>query len=225
MTYSGNVAPSETFNVAKLSAVVVQVKYKTKADTKAEPAIRPLGIHRDLSQPLPYIAILLELGNESRHQKTNTRFQVTTPPPLVNGKFEDLQQRWISALQQLKNYKDENLKTKKRKGRKDAQQAQLQEPLEITRVAMDAYNRYTISVRGASSKVYGVLKKANIETEFATLVSVTMPSPSLIQDPTIQHMRPLDRLDLKSAHNAWMFEYAGDSEDDDGMDVDSDSSL
>ena len=219
MTYSGNVAPSETFNVAKLSEVVVQVKYKTKADTKAEPTLRPLGIHRHLSQPLPHLAILLELGSESRHQKTSTLFQVLTPSALVNGKFEDLQQKWISALQELKDYKHEKLKTRKRKGRKDAQQVQLQEALEKIRSEMDAYNRYTISIRGASSEVYGVLKKANIETEFATLLSVTMPLALPMQDPTIQHMRPLNHLDLKSAHNAWMFEYVEDSEDE--MDVDS----
>ena len=222
MTYSGNVAPNKTFDVAKLSAVVVQVKYKTKADMKVEPALRPLGIR---SRPLPYLAILLELGNESRHQETGTPFQVMSSPPLVNGKFEELQHEWIVGLQRLTDFKDEKLKTKKRKGEKDAHEVQLQEALENKQAAMDAYNRFTISVRGASSEVYGVLKKANIEAEFATLLSVTMPSPLPIQDPTIQHMRPLNRLNPKSAHTAWMSVYVGDSEDDDGMDVDSESCL
>jgi len=40
----------------------------------------------------------------------------------------------------------------------------------------DAYNRYTIVVRGASVDVYGILRTAPIETEFATLLGTTMPS-------------------------------------------------
>lgn len=62
VTYTGSVAPLAIFDVAQLSAVVVQIKYKTQADTKAEAALRPIAIPRDTSHPLPYIAILMELG-------------------------------------------------------------------------------------------------------------------------------------------------------------------
>ena len=91
--------------------------------------------------------------------------------------------------------------------------------VEDEQLKMDAYNRFTISVRGKSPDIYGVLNKANIVEEFATLLSVTLPSPT-VQDIAIQHMRPLERLDDASAHTAWVSVYGvGDSEDE-PMDVD-----
>lgn len=202
VTYTGSVADTETFDVANLSAVVVQMKYKVKADTKAGPALRPLGIPRNLYRPLPYVAILLELGNESCHQKTGSQIKVTPSPPLVTGQFENLQNQWMSAVQRLREYR----KMKTKKVGKDSVEVVLLKELEDRQVAMDAYNRFTISVRGASPEVYGVLKEANIVEEFATLLSVTMPSPTA-QDTVIQHMRPLERLGDASAHTAWMSMY------------------
>ena len=66
---------------------------------------------------------------------------------------------------------------------------------------MDSYNRFTISVRGVSSDVYGILKKARISDQFATLLKVVGPSP-IDSSSLIQHMRALG-----SAHTAWMREY------------------
>ena len=78
--------------------------------------------------------------------------------------------------------------------------------MKAARLAVDSCNRYSISVRGASPEVYGILREADIVKEFATLLSVTMPSPSN-QDRTRQHMRPLERLGVASNHTAWVSEY------------------
>jgi hypothetical protein len=64
-------AEDEIFDVAKLSAAVFQSKYKTKADTKAEHVLRPIRILSDI-HALPYLAVLLELGNEFCPQETGT---------------------------------------------------------------------------------------------------------------------------------------------------------
>jgi hypothetical protein len=71
---------------------------------------------------------------------------------------------------------------------------------------MDNFNRYTISIRGATPEVYGILKEANVVREFARLLSVTMPAP-VAQDHKIEHMRPLEHLGDTSAHTDWMYEY------------------
>jgi hypothetical protein len=211
VTYTGSVAPLAIFNVAQLSAVVVQVKYKTQADTKAEAALRPIAIPRDTSHPLPYIAILMELGAESCHRSTGTRFQVKSPQPLVEGKFEDLWNKWISAQQCLQEHKSQQGETRKRKAGKDHKEVQLLGDIADTQVAMETYNRFTICVRGASEEVYGVLKTANVAQAFATFLSTTMPPPTA-QDTATQHMRPLDHLSDASAHTAWMSVYVSGSE-------------
>jgi len=46
---------------------VVQVKFETSADGKAGAALRPIGVPRDYSRPLPYLVLLLELGNEYKY--------------------------------------------------------------------------------------------------------------------------------------------------------------
>ena len=85
---------------------------------------------------------------------------------------------------------------------------------------MDTYNRYMIAVRGVSADVYGILRKAKIETEFATLLSTTTPSPTP-QDDAIQHMRPLEWPAGGSGHNAWMSKYIARESEEHSMDVDS----
>ena len=66
--------------------------------------------------------------------------------------------------------------------RRDPKLVEKQNEVKKERLAMDANNRYTIAVRGASASAYGILK---VETEFATLLTTTMPSP-IVQDETIQ---------------------------------------
>ncbi|KIM44537.1 hypothetical protein M413DRAFT_25012 [Hebeloma cylindrosporum] len=214
VTYTGSVVSDEIFDVERLSAMVVQIKYKTKADTKAEAP-------RNSYQPLPYIVMVLELGNESSHQTIPSRIRVTSPPPdVVASQFEDLQKQWTSALQLLQEYKDQKLKPRKREVGKDQEEVRLLKDVEIKRLAMDAYNRYTISVRGASPEVYGVLKKANIAEAFATLLSVTLPSPTA-HDTTIQQMKPLERLGATSAHTDWMSVYVVGGPEDSEIAIDS----
>jgi hypothetical protein len=221
--YKGNVAVSEIFNVANLSAGVVQIKYKTNADTQAELALRPIGIPRDTHQPLPYLAFLMELGNESNHRETNTRIKVTPSAPLADGAFAKLQDEWMKAVKDLDTHRFQTKRqqqcTKEQKKAQKAEEEVLLKKVKDAQVAKDAYNRFAVSVRGASSDVYGVLRQANIVEEFATLLSVTMPLPTA-QSTAIQHMRPLERLGETSAHTAWMSVYGGEGPDDDAMNVD-----
>ena len=65
-----------------------------------------------------------------------------------------------------------------RRGNLDTKLVKKQEEVKEAGVTMDTYNRYTIAVRGVSGDIYGILCKANIETEFLSLLSTTMPSPS-----------------------------------------------
>jgi hypothetical protein len=73
-TYAGSVADNATFDPAALSAVVCQVKYRTVGDKRAGDALRPIGIPRDLDQPLPYLALLLELGSTATYQETTLKY-------------------------------------------------------------------------------------------------------------------------------------------------------
>jgi hypothetical protein len=217
--YKGSIAADAPFDIANLSAAVFQLKYKSRADTKAEPALRPHGIPRDLHQPLAYFAVLMELGNESYHRGTHSRIKVTPSPPLADGAFEELHNKWMSAVQALHTYRAQKKIKRKRKHAKDAEETELLKKVGDAQMAMDAYNRFTISIRGASPEVYGILKDANIVKQFETLLKVTLPSPTA-QDTTLQHMRPFERLDNMSSHAAWMYEFGTNDLEDEQMDVD-----
>ena len=67
------------------------------------------------------------------------------------------------------------------------------------RLYADSYNRYSISVRGASPEVYGILHSANIVREFRTLLNVVMPS-SDAEKRTTMYMRPSERMSRGSPH-------------------------
>lgn len=201
VVYHGDIGTKAFFDPAMLSAVFGQVKNKSKADTAAEQAIRPIGLPRDLLEPLPYLALLFELGNDSNHGGIKSKIKVTTPTSTTS--FQELTHNLLVADRALVHRKEHS----------DPKLAEKQQNVKNTKLAMDAYNRYTIAVRGASSEVYGILGKAQVKTEFATLLTTTMPSPT-IQDESIKHMRPLER--LSGSHTAWMSKYVvGDS-----MDVD-----
>ncbi len=211
VVYYGDIDAKAVFDPAMLSAVFGQVKFKSKADTTAEQAIRPIGLPRSLSGPLPYLAMLFELGNDSNHGATKSKIKVTTPT--TKDEFRILRQNWLSAVEATEKYQAEH-PAKKRKT--DPKFVEKQNHVKEERAAMDAFNRYTIAIRGTSASVYGILDKAKVKTEFATLLAVTMPSPTA-QDEMIQHMRPLERLGRESGHTAWMSKYVtGESK----MDVD-----
>ncbi len=221
VTYKGSVSGDQIFDVENLSAAVVQVKYKTNADTKTGPALQPIGIPHNISRPLPYLALLMELGTESHFQQTKDQIQLIPSPPLSDSGFKELHCAWVSAVDRLRDYR-----TKHRRSRKDSREKKLMQHIKNARAEMDSYNRYSISVRGLN--VYGALTEANIVDEFANLLKIIMPSPTA-QENTMKYMRPLERLDETGAHNAWMSVHCmsseGDEEEDDAMDGDQDDSM
>jgi ABC-type uncharacterized transport system permease subunit len=78
--YLGDVSPAAIFNPALLSGLFLQIKLKVDRDAKAESAMRPVGIPHDLSQPLPYLAILMELGTEANYQVTHLKIKSAFSP-------------------------------------------------------------------------------------------------------------------------------------------------
>jgi hypothetical protein len=216
VVYHGDIDADAVFDPAMLSAAFGQVKYKNKADTTEEQAIRPIGLSCDLSEPLPYLALLLELGNESHHGTTHSKIKVTIPEATEKDKFQRLAESHLVAAEAVRDYQV----GQPVKERTDPKLVKKQKEVKEARATMDTYNRYTIAVRGVSADVYGILRKANIETEFATLLSTTMPLPTP-QDDAIRHMRPLERLDGGSGHNAWMSNYVARKSEEHSMDVDS----
>ena len=193
ITYSGSIATDAIFDPAALSTLVVQIKYQSASALGAGDALRSIGISRHSCHPLPYIALLMELGNESRYQATQSKIRCTGSKAPGGDEFRKLTMDWIAAVQALRDQQKAN-----KKGVKSAKVKKLKAVVEEKRRVMDSYNRFTISVRGVSSDVYGILKKARISDQFATLLG---PSP-IDSSSLIQHMRALG-----SAHTAWMREY------------------
>jgi hypothetical protein len=187
---------------------VVQVKFETSADGKAGAALRPIGVPRDYSRPLPYLVLLLELGNESKHQETNSKIKVKSQPDPAGATFQTLTDNYLAALKNLKDHRSKHLGAdrKRKRNAKDPMEENMRNVVVEAQTEMDNFNQYAISIRGATPEVYGILKEANIVREFAHLLSVTMPAP-VTQDRKIEHMRPLERLGDTSAHMDWMYEY------------------
>ena len=200
VVYYGDIDAKAIFDPAMLSVVFGQVKLTSKADTTAKQAIRPNRLPRSLSGPRPYLAMLFELGNDSNHGTTKSKIKVTTPTSTTKDEFQKFTQDSVKALEKYQAEHPE----KKRKT--DPKSVEKQDEAKEESLAMDADNRYTIAIRGASASVYGILDKAKVETEFATLLAITIPSPTT-QDEMIQHMRPLERLGRESGHTAWMSRY------------------
>jgi hypothetical protein len=211
--YFGDISDDAIFDPSMLSGAVFQVKNRDNADSKAELVLRPIGIPRDLCRPLPYLAFLMELGNESFHRDTKSKIKSTASRPPLDDEFRDLTEQWVHAAKTLKQYKRSATRT-------EIQLKKLKDDVKAKRLAMDCCNRYSVCVRGATSDVYGILLKADIAREFATLLKITMPSPT-DQDSAIQHMRPLERLGSKSHYTAWMSNYVvtGQGDEQDKSDV------
>jgi hypothetical protein len=203
--YTGSVTSDAIFDPAALSGAVVQVKYRFGSDGNAELAPRPIGLPRDLHEALPYLALYLELGNESSYKATHSKIKVTAPEPTAHGQFQALINEWLVATTKLATLRNDPRQTK-------AAIEKQKKEVEKKRLAMDLYNRYSVSVRGASPEVYGILKSVGIEKAFSTLLEVTMPSPA-DRNLMVRHMRPLERLGNKSAHTAWMKYFAKDTDD------------
>jgi hypothetical protein len=112
--YIGSVTPDAAFDPSCLSVAAGQVKFKVAGDKKAEAAIRPIGIPCDLSQPLPYLAILMELGNESNYQKNHSKIKSMAPKPVTDREFEELTGTWIAAEECLETYRKQPKERKKK---------------------------------------------------------------------------------------------------------------
>jgi hypothetical protein len=199
--YFGSLSPGATFDPDKLGGFVLQIKNKAKGATLAEKNVGPAGIPRDLDQPLPYLVFVMELGNESSYQDTQSKIKTIGSQPLSDGGLRTLTDNWVVAKVNLLKYRNTASPEKKivEKLKKD---------VELRQLAMEGYNRYSIFARGASPDVYGILNEANIAKEFATLLAITTPSPTA-ETVATQHMRPLERLDDDdtSEYTAWMSEF------------------
>jgi hypothetical protein len=192
--YMGSISEHDKFNPTMLSGIVVQVKYKVKADTTVEQDVQPLGFARDLQAPLPYLAFVMELGTESQHQSTGKKVKATAWSS-TNVPFSTLVQDWTTAVNAHASYKAKPNTNK-------AEANRMRAKVEEKRKLKDAHRRYSISARGASD-VYGLLAGEELKKAFATLLQVTMPSPS-DHSLELQRMRPLERLGKGSGHTDWM---------------------
>jgi hypothetical protein len=83
--YDGPVAPEAIFDPSRLSGASVQVKFDLAGDPQAESRIRPFGIPCDPHHPLPYLALLMELGNESNYQGHSKESSQRHPDPLLGN--------------------------------------------------------------------------------------------------------------------------------------------
>jgi len=232
--YSGSVAADAVFDPSQLSVISGQVKFTTEGKKAAEFAIRPIGIPCDPEKPLPYLTLLMELGNESKYQESHSKVKTVASEPAVDGEFARLTAEFADDLQKFESYKaqakqelaylKEDVKASRRTKKdltdkkKVLQKAEkkLEEQMKSSRQAKDSYNRYSIAVRGASDDVYKILQTAKIVKEFDVLVRFSMPSAN-DQTAAMKHMRPLESLGAESNHTAWMLEYTVDAE---SMDVD-----
>jgi len=93
------------------------------------------------------------------------------------------------------------------KNKKDPIWNEKRDAVKDSRIAMDSFNKFSVSIRGSSASVYGILREAGIETQFEDLIA-SITSPPTDQDTAFQHMRPLGRLGRTSGYTAWMYTYA-----------------
>ena len=73
--YFGKINASAKFDPPYLFTIPGQVKFKTAGVSKAESAIWPIGIPRDVEEPLPYLILLIGLGNETNYQETRLKLK------------------------------------------------------------------------------------------------------------------------------------------------------
>ena len=196
----------DIFDPSCLSVIAGQVKYKVSAATQAEcDAISPIGLLRDLHSPLPYLALLMDLGNEQNYQQTNSKIQVTASKHFPGSSFADLTEKFQEDVKELQTRRSQKSKSN------TADIPQLKEAVQNSRRAMDHYNRYFVSARG--SFAYDILKEPQIGADFAMLLKITAPLPEEEedQDHILRHMRPFERLGDASHETAWMMEYDKDA--------------
>ncbi|KAK2465753.1 hypothetical protein APHAL10511_002297 [Amanita phalloides] len=229
--YDGSVDADAVFDPSCLTGIVGQVNFKASGDSQAETVIRPFGIPRDRSHPLPYIALFMELGCESDYQGCPTKKIKPTTFRLTNDdRFSRLKIDLALAEQRhgVHELRQQELEKSVVAGNREQLMQELKNMKKLVKEAkqvvdsynhqFDSYNRYSISVRGASPDVYHILKEAKITEEFAMLLrATTILSAELgYQEVMRQHMFPSKRLGKASNHTAWWSDYQAEIRDGDG---------
>jgi hypothetical protein len=104
-TCTGAATTDAVFDLATLSAIVVQVKFKSADDDEqAGDSLRSTWILREHSRPLPYLRLLMELGNESVYKDTGCKIQTMIPPYKTDTDFRMLVDVWLTAEDDLDEY-------------------------------------------------------------------------------------------------------------------------
>ena len=146
----------------------------------------------------------MELGNKSCYLDNSNKIKYFAPEPLANGAFGPLCDAWDKAVKELKDYRSGG------DTKKDILEGYKQK-VNDARLAVDSCNQFSISVRGVSQQEYGILRQANIEKEFATLLSIVMSNAE--EHSTRKHMRPFESLLNGSHHTDWTWKYGVSNEE------------
>ena len=77
------------FDPSRLSGISCQVRFKVSGESQAESRIRPFGIPCDVHRSLPYLWLLMELGNESNYEGCG-KIKATASGPTTDGGFSKL---------------------------------------------------------------------------------------------------------------------------------------
>jgi hypothetical protein len=161
VTYHGPIRADAPFDPSYLCATVVSMKFKGAADTRAESAVRPIGVPRDIYQPLPYLAVILQLGTETNHKATGTRFEATASPA-IRGVFEGLWNKWTAAKDTLANY-------------------QKQQTMEGRKVETDPRITEMQKAVGPSAKAQVPEKARSRGSSFSRLVAPRLPGVHMVR--------------------------------------------
>jgi hypothetical protein len=155
--YHGSTEPDSIFDPSLLSAAVARIKNREAGDGQVEPAMHPIDVLRDRCQPLPHLTILMELDYEAPYQETGLKIKCQVSEPVPDGEFGKLRDACEEAVKEHRTY-GRNKKIEK------GTLKRLKEKADNAQLAADSCNRYSISVRGTSPNVYGVLRK--LQTSF-----------------------------------------------------------
>ncbi|KAF8491535.1 hypothetical protein JB92DRAFT_1266106 [Gautieria morchelliformis] len=205
VSYHGSIAPDAVFDPAFLSGLVVQVKLRKGTHAGRETTIQPVGIARDRLDPLPYLSLLLELGTQTQYHEGG--WVALRVAERSEKNWSTLLSEWADSVKSVAEYEDGLRKAGKKKG-KDKVGQQKKDKMKKSRAAMDAFKRYSISIRGTDS--YAVLNLPGWRQAFQTLLEVTERGE--MGDELVQQMWPLRQLGDSTPHGVWMRTYVRDED-------------
>lgn len=191
--YFGSVDDDAVFDPTRLAPLSAQIKLKIKPDTSAERHLRrPISIPR--AGNLPHFALVMELGTEALHEN-GSNVKTTISSPVSDEEFYGCEKTLRDAQKRLLE-----LKVKKAKEPDiDVQKKKVEEKQQ----AMNACNRYLVSIRGASPNVYSILEEAKIAHEFQNFLGMVSPLAVNSEDE-IQTVMPLRQLNCDTPYTTWM---------------------